>query len=261
MYRKVIIMKKVRLLIAMMLVIAALTVGVMAAETDYVGFETETVETGDAITVKVVSKNGFEAAICTFEVAFTADKWTISALSNTSDSVIQEDRVGFVKEGCNVAAGGTILSFTATPVGDAASVVGETFKLTTGTCVTTTDEILFADAMDFDTLTVKAAGPVATEKTEEKAVVVDANDITVGDVTYENVAVLDGSITLPTLEEGESLTTAGIKYDGTSVKTFTGITGGGSITYRALFFGITDDEANALGAKVKTYYTGMFFED
>ncbi len=248
-------MKKVRLLIAMMLVIAALAVGVMAADTDYVGFELEEIETGDTITVNVVSKQGFTAEICTFGISYNAEKWTVE--ENSNDAGVNGNVIDYVKESCTVAEGGTIFTFTATPISGAASVVGETFVMTYCQCVGA--DAIYVDATNCDTLTVVAAGPVATAKTVEEAVEFDASDITIDGQVYTNVAVFDGSMSFPELADGESITDGGIKYNGEKVHTFPSISGGGSATYKALFYGITDAEAADLAAVLKSFYTGMFF--
>lgn len=111
------------------------------------------------------------------------------------------------------------------------------------------------------TITVVAAGPTIAEETVEADVSVNKDSIFVGDQEYTNVAVYTGAIAFPELATGESLTTAGIKYDGTSVYTFPSISGGGNVEYKVLFYGITADQADALGAKIKTYYTGNFIQE
>lgn len=245
MYRKVIIMKKVRLLIAMMLVVAALTVGVMAAETDYVGFELEEIETGDAITVKVVSKEGFEAAFCTFGVGYTSSKWTISDLSNTTDANIGDGEVGYVKDGSlSIDKDGTILSFTATPVGDAASVVGETFTLTYCTCVSATEEILVDKSEAYDTLTVKAAA--TDEKVPGSEISATKTELVDGDTFYKNLAVFDAAITL---ENGRTAKKVGwtLKSTGKAgeldvpFQLDTEISGGGEVNFAAIVYNVPGD--------------------
>ena len=251
-------MKKVRLLIAMMLVVAALTVGVMAADADYVGFELEEIETGDAITVNVVSKTGFDAAICTFGVGYNQEKWTVA--EDSSDANDNGGVIDYVKEGCTIGAGGTILSFTATPVGDAASVVGETFTLTYCQCVSTADEVLVDTSEVYDTLTVKAANVVTYEdKDIVTRVAADTTDIQLEDVKYTNVAKYVGTINFDAIkaaftDEEKLNSDAGIMLNGVKKYQFPEIsaTSTGTVTYSVLFYGITPAQADELN--ISTYY-------
>lgn len=253
-------MKKVRFLVALMLVVAALTVGVMAASTDYVAFETETIEVpAEAVTINIVSKNGFESAYASFNVDFDSTKWTISGLS--AQGGVNGNRISWIYDtGITATANGTAFSFIATPIAGQ-NVEDSTFTLSECAIYNLAmDAAIMEDAGVFDTLTVVAAGPVATANTVEEPVEFDASDITIDGQVYENVAVFDGSIVIPVPGEGESITTAGIKQNGTQVYTFPSISGGGAVTYKVLFYGITDAEAEALAGVLKTFYTGMFID-
>lgn len=225
-------MKKVRFLVAMMLVVAALTVGVMAASTDYADFKTKTIACdGNAITVEVVSANGFESAYASFNVTLDASKWTISGLPSQAGQT--GNNIAFIYDtGLTVAADGTVFTFTATPTGeDVASI----FQLKECMIANAdmTDVLMQEDGI-YSTLTVEAATTAADPTYTGTVGVADLQGAS--GVVYTNVWTGNYTVAL----NGNAITKIGLRFAGKSDDAFASnmtADGTGSVAYKVAIVG------------------------
>jgi hypothetical protein len=238
----VINMKRIKLLVAMILVVAVVSIGAMAASTDVIDFKVDTIACdGNAITVEVVSANGFDASYATFNIDFDSSKWTVSNIPSAAG--ITGGRVAFIYEtGLTVAPGGTVFTITATPTNP--EDVDSAFELI---------ECLIVDASGED-IVLEEPGVVATlgvtkASTEpvEPPTSPYSSTMTAGGKTYTGVpntsltknvdGALAGKVVVTYFKDGKADLSKDISFTAGD----SNITGSGSVTFQVAIMGVPSD--------------------
>ncbi len=236
----------------------------------------------DKFSIDTKTKDYNETVDDDFYVCFDAD-WIDSIMNDKKNSlgrlaapmsaagenpagqlnVVFQKSSGLTATNSNLSKDGSVVTtvkaiFTAKA--DVANIDATCFSLVEGVCkIETASKELHT--LTYNQLAANDPDPVPVAGTKEKAVTLEATEVTSGDFTYTNVAVFDGAYTLE-LAAGESVSKAGVMYEGESVKAWDiAAEDGASIEYKVLFYGISADDAAALGAKIQTYFEGMFLPE